>query len=85
MKVLHMYWIPSPAFHYPPAFSTTIRVVVLALAFWLGREVTIHGDIVTRTGLAHTATLDVIVTRIGFVHTAGCWALQGFVGLRGSS
>ena len=56
------------------SFSTTIRVVVLALAFWLGREVTIPGDIVTRTGLAHAATLDVIVTRIGFAHAAGCWA-----------
>ena len=50
---------------YPPTLYTTTRVVVLALAFWLGREATIPGDIVTRTGLAHAATLDVIVTRIG--------------------
>ena len=69
----------------PPTLYTTIRVVVLALAFWLGREVAIPGDIVIRTGLAHAATLDVIVSRIGFAHTAECWALQGFVGLRGSS
>ena len=47
---------------------TTIRVVVLALAFWLGREVTIPTAIVSQIGLAHAATRGVIVTRIGFAH-----------------
>ena len=43
-------------------------MVVLALAFWLGREVTIPIGIVSQIGLAHAATLAVIVTRIGFTH-----------------
>ena len=41
-------------------------MVVLALAFWLGREVTISRQI----GLAHAATPGVIVARIGFAHAA---------------
>ena len=53
-------------FQNPPSFSTTIRVVVLALAFWLGREVTIPSVIVSQIGLPHAATVAVIVTRIGF-------------------
>ena len=54
----------------PPIFSATIRVVVLALAFWLGREVTIHAAIVSEIGFAHAATPGVIVTRFGFARTA---------------
>ena len=53
---------------------TTIRVVVLALAFWLGREVTIPAAIMTRTVFAHAATPSVIVTQICFAHAAACRA-----------
>ena len=55
---------------HPTTLLATIRVVVLALAFWLGREVTIPAAIVTRIGFAHTATRRVIVTRIGFAQAA---------------
>ena len=55
-----------PAFPHPPTLLPTIRVVVLALAFWLGREVTIPSVIVSQIGFAHAGTLAVIVTRIGF-------------------
>ena len=55
---------------YPPTFSATIRVVVLALALWLGHEVTTSSAIVSQIGLAHAATPGVIVTRIGFAHAA---------------
>ena len=54
--------------YHPPSFSATIRAVALALAVWLGREVTIPAAIVSRTGLVHAATAIMIVTRIGFDH-----------------
>ena len=47
-----------------PTLLPTIRVVVLALAFWLGREITISRQI----GLAHADTPGVIVARIGLAH-----------------
>ena len=50
----------------PPTLLPTIRVVVLALAFWFGREVTILIVIVSQIGLARAVTLALIVTRVGF-------------------
>ena len=44
-------------------------MVVLALAFWLGREVTIPAAIVRQVGFAHAATPGMIVARIGFAHS----------------
>ena len=59
----------SAILQHPPIFSTTIRVVALALAFWLGREVTIPAAIVRQVGFAHAATPGMIVARIGFAHS----------------
>ena len=63
-----------------PSFSATIRAVVLALAFWLSREVTIQAIIVSRTGLVHAATAVMIVTRIDFDHALVRRAPYGSMG-----